>query len=64
MNSLSQMVFYAVNSISFPSYQGGGVEKGCVSIFLNSLVIPRFHGPELGFLVKDKKVIILKLFFF
>ena len=27
MNPLSQMVSYTVNSISFPSYQGGGVEK-------------------------------------
>ena len=51
MNPLFQMGFYTVNSISFPSYQGGGVEKGCVSISMNSPVIPRFHGPELGFLV-------------
>lgn len=39
------------------------MEKGCVSISLNSLIIPRFHVPELGFLVKDQKVIIPKLFF-
>ena len=51
MNPLFQMGFYTVNSISFPSYQGGGVEKGCVSISMNSPIIPRSHGPVLGFLV-------------
>ena len=58
MHPITRAINDFVYPISFPSNNGRGMKKGSISIAKNSLIVSRFGGPQIMFLLKDNVVIL------